>query len=50
MKRFSKELELSGWEGFRLSEAFNDEIKIDFGPTVIFVPTNFPSQSVTQIS
>ena len=39
MKGFSKELEVSGWEGFRPSEAFTDEvisreIEIDFGPMV----------------
>ena len=39
MKGFSKELEVSGWEGFRPNEAFTGEvnsrkIEIDFGPTV----------------
>ena len=39
MKRFSKELEVSGWDGFKPNDDFNDEIirweiEIDFRPMV----------------
>ena len=41
MKGLHVELEVAGWEGSMLSEAFNDEVttremKIDFSPLVFF--------------
>ena len=48
MKGFSKELEVSGWEGFRHRETLNEkvirwEIKIDFGPTVFYGSNKLPT-------
>ena len=40
MKGFSKELEVSGWEGFRPSEVFNGEV-ISREIEIYFVPTVF---------
>ena len=48
MKGFPKEREVSGREGFRPHEAFNEmvirwEIKIDFGPTVFCGSKKLPT-------
>ena len=48
MKRFSEELEVSGWEGFKPRETFNEkvirwEIKINFGPTVFYGSNELPT-------
>ena len=40
MKGFSKELEVSGWEGFRPNEAFTDEV-ISRKIEIYFVSTVF---------